>query len=436
MAQVEKVKQLPKLKRKMRVAAYTRVSTDKNSMLHSLSNQVSYYSSMIQSHAGWAFAGVYADQGLTGTKDNRDEFVRLINDAKAGKIDMIITKSMSRFARNTLTMLQVTRDLKAIGVDIFFQSENLHSMSEEGEFLLTVIASIAQEESRQVSENQKWRIKKDFEQGLIWGGTGCYGYCLVDKKLTVIPEQAEIVKRIFQMYLEGMGITLIAKVLNNEGIPAAHGGLWKHMSVIQILGNINYTGNLLLQKTYTENHLTKRVLKNKGELPMYYVEDDHEPIITLETFNAVTAERHRRHDYYVGNGNGKHKNYPFTGMLVCEKCGKTYRHKVTCGRAMWICSTYNTLGKNYCASKQIPEAPLYTAINDAMGYAEFDETDFKRKVVKIIVRDGNLLTLQFKDGGEQEVRWVDHSRRDSWTPEMREQARQFALKRYGKGGTE
>ena len=154
MAQVEKVKQLPKLKRKMRVAAYTRVSTDKNSMLHSLSNQVSYYSSMIQSHAGWAFAGVYADQGLTGTKDNRDEFVRLINDAKAGKIDMIITKSMSRFARNTLTMLQVTRDLKAIGVDIFFQSENLHSMSEEGEFLLTVIASIAQEESRQVSENQ------------------------------------------------------------------------------------------------------------------------------------------------------------------------------------------------------------------------------------------------------------------------------------------
>lgn len=436
MAQVEKVKQLPRLKKKMRVAAYARVSTDKDSMLHSLSNQVSYYSRMIQSHAGWAFAGVYADEGLTGTKENRDEFVRLVNDARAGKIDLIITKAISRFARNTVTLLQTARELKAIGVDIYFEEQNLHTMSADGEMVLTLLASVAQEESRQVSENQKWRIKKDFEQGLIWGGTGCYGYCLVDKKLTVIPEQAEIVKRIFQMYLDGMGITLIAKVLNNEGIPAAHGGLWKHMSVIQILGNINYTGNLLLQKTFTENHLTKRVLKNMGELPMYYVEDDHEPIITLETFDAVTAERQCRHDYYVGNGNGKHKNYPLTGMLVCEKCGKTYRHKVTCGRAMWICSTFNTLGKNYCASKQIPEAALYAALNNAMGYGEFDEFDFKSKVAQIIVHDGNLLTLKFTDGSEKEVLWVDHSRRDSWTPEMREQARQFALKRYGKGGTE
>lgn len=123
-------------------------------------------------------------------------------------------------------------------------------------------------------------------------------------------------------------------------------------------------------------------------------------------------------------------------MLVCEKCGKTYRHKVTCGRAMWICSTFNTLGKNYCASKQIPEAALYAALNNAMGYGEFDEFDFKSKVAQIIVHDGNLLTLKFTDGSEKEVLWVDHSRRDSWTPEMREQARQFALKRYGKGGTE
>ena len=207
MAKVTMIATLPKLERKKRVAAYARVSSDKDTMLHSLSAQISYYSRLIQSTDGWEFAGVYADEGITGTKETRDEFNRIVEDAKAGKIDLIITKSISRFARNTVTLLQTARDLKLIGVDIFFEEQNLHSMSNEGEMILTLLASVAQEESRQVSENQKWRIKKDFEQGIVWGGgSGCLGYRIIKRKFVVVPEEAETVKEVYRLYISGMGM--------------------------------------------------------------------------------------------------------------------------------------------------------------------------------------------------------------------------------------
>lgn len=433
MANIQKVKNLPALERKKRVAAYARVSSDKDAMLHSLSNQVSYYSKLIQSTKGWEYIGVYADEGLTGTKDNRDEFVRMVSDAKAGKIDLIITKAISRFARNTYTLLKTARELKAIGVDIYFEEQNLHTMSKEGEMILTLLASVAQEESRQVSENQKWRIKRDFEQGIVWGGKGCYGYRILDRKFEIVPDEAEIVREIFDMYISGMGMTAIAKKLNTDGIKSYTGKRWTRTSIHSVLSNINYTGCLLLQKTYTENHLTKKTKRNLGQYQKYFVEDDHEPIISMTTFESTQRSMQERRQYYVHETKGQ--RHVFTGMLVCGICGKAYRHRNSPHGDYWICSTYDSLGKDECASKKIPESQLIIAINSEFGYVEFDEQDFKRKVKRIIAKAGNVLSLQFATGEEKDIVWKDRSRRDSWTPEMREQARLHSLKRYGKGGS-
>lgn len=184
MAEVKIIETKKELPKSIKVAAYARVSSDKDSMLHSLSNQVSYFSKLIQENDNWVYVGVYSDEAKTGTKDNRVAFQRMIQDAKDGKIDVIITKSVSRFARNTLTLLETVRMLKDIGVDVYFQEQNIHSNSNEGEFLLSILASYAQEESRSCSENTLWRVRKNFEEGKLYGGRDCWGYKIVDGKLT------------------------------------------------------------------------------------------------------------------------------------------------------------------------------------------------------------------------------------------------------------
>ena len=297
--------------------------------------------------------------------------------------------------------------------------------------ILTLLASVAQEESRQVSENQKWRIKKDFEQGIVWGGTGCYGYRIVDRKFEVVPDEAVIVRDIFDMYIGGMGMITIAKSLNARRVQSYTGKEWCRMSVRNLLSNITYTGCLLLQKTYTENYLTKKTKRNKGEFQKYFVADDHEPIISMETYEAACIERERRKECYEHTTKGE--KHTFTGLLVCGKCGKAYRHRNSPHGNYWVCSTFDSLGKVSCASKKIPERQLIAALNSEFGYAEFDEQDLRRRVKKIVASDGNALTLQFYDETQKTIIWVDHTRRDSWTPEMRERARQYSLKRYGKG---
>ena len=187
----------------LRVAAYARVSSGKDSMLHSLSAQVSYYSSMIQKHPGWLYCGVYADEALTGTKDSRENFQRLLTDCREGKIDLVITKSISRFARNTVTLLETVRELKELGVDVFFEEQNIHTMSTDGELMMTILAAYAQEESRSVSENQKWKVKRQFEDGKPWDGT-LLGYRYRDGKYVIHPQEAEVVRRIFRDYLSGL----------------------------------------------------------------------------------------------------------------------------------------------------------------------------------------------------------------------------------------
>lgn len=386
-------------------------------MLHSLSAQVSYYNDLIQKEDGWEFVGVYSDEAITGTKEGRADFQRMLADCRDGKIDMIITKSISRFARNTVTLLETVRMLKALGVDVFFEEQNIHTMSADGELMLTILASYAQEESLSASENQKWRIKKNFEEGMPWCGR-MLGYRIRDGQYYVIPEEAEIVRRIFREYLEGAGNSGIANRLTEDGIPTRNGGIWQPQTIATILRNYTYTGNLLLQKTFRENHITKRTIPNTGQKTQYLLEDAHEAIIPLETFEAVQAEIERRIECRK-NMPPAQVTFPYTGLIQCAKCGKNYRRKTTAGKVAWICATFNTRGKKYCASKQIPEPTL-----DAL-VAEVVRTP--ADIQKIIADDGNTLHFHLVDGSVITRIWADRSRAESWTPEMREAARERGL---------
>ena len=403
---IRQIKPQPRLTQKKKVAAYARVSSGKDTMLHSLSAQVSYYSSLIQKETDWQYIGVYSDEAITGTKEERPGLQRMIADCRDGKIDMILTKSISRFARNTVTLLETVRMLKAMGVDIYFEEQNIHTLSSDGELLLTILASYAQEESRSVSENMKWRIKKNFEAGIPWNGR-MLGYRLDGDHYEIVAEEAALVRRIFTEYLEGAGFNLIAQRLNEDGITPAWGELWHKTTIAKILRQYAYTGNLLLQRTFRDNHITKKSCINEGQLPQYHAEDSHDAIIDMDTFMAVQLEMERREK----KPRTPRQTYPYTGLMVCAKCGKSYRRKVTATGPVWICATYNTRGKKYCASKQIPESILETTTASV--------TDDLTSIVKIIVDDGNLLRYQLADGAVIERTWKDRSRSESWTDEMR-----------------
>ncbi len=425
---VERVDSLIPLRPKaLRVCAYARVSTGKDAMLHSLSAQVSYYSNLIQNHSGWLYCGVFSDEAVTGTKRERAGFQRMVEECRRGNIDLVITKSISRFARNTVTLLQTVRELKSLGVDVFFEEQNIHTMSADGELMMTILASYAQEESLSASENQKWRIKRNFEEGIPWNGT-MLGYRLKNGRYEIVPEEAELVRRIYGAYLSGSGYLAIAKRLNAEGVPPRFGTQWRESVISKILSNYTYTGNLLLQKTFRENHITKKTRVNKGEFPKYHAEGTHNAIIDMNVFQAVQAEKARRAARFLKNPASK-TSYPFTGLLVCEYCGKHYRRKITRTGPVWVCGTFNTMGKAACASKQIPENTLRTVTAEVLGRTDFTEEVLRRSLSSILVCGGNRLVFHFRDGSESTRHWKDRSRAESWTPEMKEKARQKTLER-------
>ena len=420
------------MKKRMRVAAYARVSTEKGTMLHSLAAQVSYYSELIQSNPEYEYAGVYADEGLSGTLEGRPEFQRMLQDCRDGKIDRILCKSISRFARNTVMLLKTVRELKRLGV--YFEEQNIDTMSGEGELMLTVLASFAQEESRSVSENCKWRIRKKFEQG-IPTGLCMYGYKVKNGVFTIIPEEAEIIRRIFRMYLEGMGCERIMKALIEAGAPAPNGGLWSASTILLMLRNEKYAGDLLLQKYYINNHIEKKQLPNRGELPQYAVAEDHEPIIDRATFDAVQKEIRWRAAVFAHamNRDDGDEGYDYRNPdkpaapamaipMICGICGKRYRRKITrrgtaYAAPVWICSTYNYRGKAYCASKQIPEPILLEMITAALGNRHTED-----EVDHLEVHPDNRVLFAFRDGHSKEHIWKDHSRKDSWNTDKRKKA--------------
>ena len=413
-----------------RVAAYARVSSDKDAQLHSLSAQVSYYNSYIGSREDWEFAGVYADEALTGTKDNRPEFQRMLADCQDGKIDMVITKSITRFARNTVTLLATIRELRDLGIDVYFEKENIHTLSADGELMITLLAAYAQEESYNASENQKWRIRRMFEQGRPNTGR-MLGYRLKNGVLQIVPEEAEIVNMIFNDYLSGMGRNLIVKKLIRMGVPTLSGGQWRENTLLKILTNEKYTGDMLLQKTYRLDHISKKVMVNRGEKRKYFVESSHEPIIDKETFTKVQQELARRSEKFPDTAQ-KAKEYLFTGLIRCGFCGKHFRRKITASgtkyaKPVWICPTFNIYGKDVCSAQQIPEKILIENASEVLGTADWDRETLLSCISEIRVPEHNLLTYVFRDGHTEEVAWQNPSRKESWSEEMKQCARERQL---------
>lgn len=414
----------PALPAQQRVAAYARVSSGKEAMLESLSAQVSYYSEYIQKHADWEYVGTYSDEAYTGTKASRPGFQRLLADCRSGIIEMVITKSISRFARNTVTLLNTVRELKSLGVDVFFEKENIHSISADGEFMITILASYAQEESYSVSENCKWRIRKKFEEGKPETLRFIFGYTCSKDGLKVIPEEAAIVRTIFSDYINGMGLNAIMKKLNADGFTRRSGKAWSERSISNILHNEKFCGNTLCQKTYVENHITKRRKINRGKLPMFFAKGTHEAIVPLEIFEqAQTICKQRAQS--SGCSHLAPKTGLFSGKITCGICGKAFcRKSLRGGQARaWVCSTYKTYGKSACPSKQIPEEKLLAACADVLRLEPFCDQSFTSHISRIEVSGANKLTFIFNDGRRVDSVWKDRSRSESWTDEMREIAR-------------
>ena len=319
MKTVEKISDnRPVLPKKKRVAAYARVSVESERMRHSLSAQVSYYSSLIQSNPDWEYAGVFADYGISGTGTKaRTEFNRMLWECEKGNIDIILTKSIQRFARNTVDLLNTVRRLKSLGIEVRFEKEQIHSLSGEGELMLSILASFAQEESRSISENCKWGIRKRFKSGEIGAANKhLLGYYYDDEKrqYVIIPEEAEIVRKMFALYLDGVSLKNICAELNGAGYRTINGCLFQEASLHKMIKNEVYAGDILRQKCHIPDPISKKKVRNTGELPMYYQTDAHEAIIDRETYARVQAEIRRRESLVP-------PNYPFTGKITCGICG-------------------------------------------------------------------------------------------------------------------
>ena len=308
---VIKIEAVTPLPTRLKVAAYCRVSLGTEHMLQSLAAQVSHYSAYIQGRGEWEYVGVYADEAKSGTRDTRPEFQRLLADCRAGKVGLVLTKSISRFARNTVTLLETVRELKDLGIGVLFEEQGIHTLTSDGELMLTILASYAQEEALSVSENIKWRKRSDMAKGKA-KPKRVFGYSSVDGRLIIKPDEAETVRLIFAEFLGGLGQTNIAKKLNGMGIPSPEGSIWRSSGVRRVLMNPKMCGNLLHQRRYIADPISKKIVVNNGELPMFLIENAHEPIISVETYEAVQDEYARRGAKLnrKGKNNAQRPNYP------------------------------------------------------------------------------------------------------------------------------
>ncbi|HEM4928126.1 TPA: recombinase family protein [Streptococcus suis] len=362
---------LHQVRKKIKVAAYCRVSTDQDEQLSSYENQVNYYRDYISKHEDYELVDIYADEGISATNTKkRDAFNRLIQDCRAGKVDRILVKSISRFARNTLDCIKYVRELKELGVGVTFEKENIDSLDSKGEVLLTILSSLAQDESRSISENATWGIRKKFERGEVRVNTTKFmGYDKDENgRLIINPQQAETVKYIYEKFLEGYSPESIAKYLNDNEIPGWTGKAnWYPSAIQKMLQNEKYKGDALLQKTFTVDFLTKKRIANDGQVNQYYVENSHEAIIDEETWETVQLEIARRKTYREEH---QLKSYimqsednPFTTKVFCGACGSAFGRKnwaTSRGkRKVWQCNNrYRIKGVEGCYSSHLDEATL------------------------------------------------------------------------------
>lgn len=394
----------PVRNRKIRVAAYARVSTDSDKQLLSLEAQKKHYSSYINDNPDYEFAGLYFDEGVSGTKtDKRDDLKRLLKDCSDGKIDRVITKSVSRFARNTVDSLEMVRSLSRLGISMYFEKENIDTEFMSSELVLTILSAIAESESRSISENSKWSIKRRFENGSYVIAYAPFGYSKKGSNLVINPEEAEIVKHIFQMALDGYGSYKIAEILNERDVNTRRGGRWSDGTVRRILCNISYTGCVHFQKTYTDEYFRRHV--NYGELDMYACADHHEAIIDPETFEkAAEMTELRRLEKRIGKETDKYsKRYPFSGRIICGECGSVFKRRTHYSTGYeyiaWCCKIHlKDHGK--CSMKYIKDEEIKNAVLRMMNKLHFSESFVLKPFILTLKKQRN-------SGSETEISSLD-----------------------------
>ena len=346
--------------RKLRVAAYARVSSDSEDQLHSFAAQTTHYTELIHQNPDWEFVDVYADKGITGTSaEKRDDFQRLLADCRRGRIDKILVKSSSRFARNAKESLEAVRELKALGIAVCFEEDKIDTSKLSGELLTAIFAMLAQKESEAISERMRWSYQVRMKAGKFITCNAPLGYDLVDGKLEINENEAEVVRHIFQQYLSGQSLESIAKDLTRYGVPTRAGGpCWGMTAVGYILSNEKYVGDSLLQKSYTTKTLPHRIVKNNGKYPQYYMQNSHPAIIERNTFEMVQNLLERRREALHPQSQGK---YVFTGKIICQTCGSTFKRKSIDGTSVcWICQTHNRYPER-CQTARLPEQQIKAA---------------------------------------------------------------------------
>jgi site-specific DNA recombinase len=382
---------VPITQQKLRVAAYARVSTDEAEQLNSYNVQCEYYTTYIQGKPEWEFVGLYADEGITGTSaKRRKEFQRLIKDALDNKIDLILVKSVSRFARNTVDSLQTVRSLRDKGVRVFFEKENIDSMDAKCDMILSIYSSLAEEESRSISTNIRWAHQKKVERGeVVLNFNNIYGYQQDEEKnVTIKIQEAEVVREIYHKYLIGYSLGSIIRELKEAGIKSPMGGKkWSSSTVKRILENEKYIGDVILQKTYKRDFLTQRRVLNTGQAPQKYVENNHPAIIDKLTWEAVQAEMERRNSLRsAGLGKGRYDmRYAFSGVIECGECGAGFRrHNYTNDKKVeptWVCKQH-IKGAQYCSQEVIKEKMLEELFVETLNQILDNRDSILRKVEK------------------------------------------------------
>ena len=410
----------------LRVAAYCRVSTEKDEQEDSYQRQIDYYTDLINNNKEWELAGIFADEGISGTQTRkRAEFNKMIRLCKKRKIDLIICKSISRFARNTVDILEYVRQLKELGIGVIFEKENINTLKMTSEFMIALYGSFAQAESESISKNVSWGIEKAFREGKVrYNYHNLYGYVKgEDGKPEIVPEQAKIIKHIYDLYLDGLSMKRIANQLNEMLIPTKQNGKWTEGSIFSILRNEKYVGDALLQKTYTVDCISHKKAKNNGERAKYLVTDAHEAIIDRDTYNLVQQEiakrssKRKKSDKAITEQGKYSSKYALTEIMICAECGAAYRRQVwnIHGRKcpVWRCISRIDNGKRYCKkSPSIHEDKLHKAILTAIN-EYYECKDSIKELLKSNVEQA-LLDINTKETKEiqQRLREIDEARND------------------------
>ena len=398
----------PKENKKLRVAAYCRVSTSGPEQLRSLEIQVKTYTMMIRSHPNWIFAGVFHDIESGLRRSDRGGLDKMLREAAKGKIDYIITKAISRVSRDTVEVLKIIRFLRERGINMHFECEKLDSINAEKEFEITLRGMLAQDESRNTSENIQWGFQRKFEKGDIFTKYKNFmGYDCVDGKIVIVPEQAEVVRKMFDLYLQGLSLGQIKSFLESKGIKTITGKeIWDTKTIQKMLKNEKYKGDTMLQKTFTEDFMTGKKSKNIGQRNQYYVKDSHPAIVSAELFDKVQEEMARRARLVVKDdgtvetrGSKYNGKYLLGNLLVCGDCGASYRRRMERGKVVWRCATRIEKGKEVCSnSSTVDEEWIKKALSQLVCEDNvYDENIIKNNVDRVQIFD-KCITIYCKNG--------------------------------------